>query len=788
MSTVKHLSYAGVALLLPTPELERDWLAAVHSPYDFEDADFWNFDSPIPLSIPTPSIPKPPDFSFNRLYWPSYGLSRPAWFHTVVTTARLTAIKSALGATNALAPLVMYDGRSGKTITAQMRMLPERPFNVTTSTLSGNTYWLLTLTDERFYYYLRRGVVTEPSSWSNLYSQLATILGVSVSVDTVDPDYLAPSDKWAGAYQPANVLLDAVAAQVGQRVVVGLDGTISVVNWETARTASGTLYASAPSPISGGQIPDAGIARYVPASVKTVFADVSSGGVVSDVPYVVENTLTGLAPPLYSGAGGVAGYFRTVFGDAAYDGTNSVDLDAYGTAAADDYYGWMLADVDVAYPGIEPWEPTGWEDRIEWTMRHDGDLPFSETTVRRGPFLEFLGGDFTAGESPLAPECLGSGSGSGSGNCTFSDDGWDDTCFPDAQDGQDPVVERDTLCIRGRLYVTRGRLQIVFCGGRLRNDWYQLATTREGCCECGTGSGSGSGDPGASACGSGSGSGGAGARCGCTGNEVTELVVVVTAPVGPGGISVELVGTVTLSDGAWGGEVTDAGGGFTTEVELVCVNGSWVLKVATINDSCDLMAFTVSLEETACDTLEGTQTLTGRSSSGTVTVSIDHPCPTCDSYDCVEDTCVPVVGGTYATLEDCEAVCGVVVGACCDTDSVATFTLAGITTVSPPPCDCTVFNTSWTAPHFSTVGTQETWRQEVGIASNCDGNATRVATLVCDSTDADVHLFVAMAADVRFEYRALREDWVCPGDNVMTLFSTDNVCGDLPATVTVHMS
>lgn len=426
-TTVKHLSYSGVTIPLLPPSYTDGWLRAVHDPYDFLDLTPWNFDQPAAPALPSPSIPTPPQFEFNKLHWPT-GASRPAWFHCVVTADRLASIKSAVGSYSAPADLVFFDGRVGKTITARMRMLPERPLNVTLGN-SASQAWILTLTDERFFWYYRRGEVTTPSSWANLYSQLATLLGVSISVETVDPAYGTPSAKWVRNYSNSNVLLDGVAAQVGQRVVVGLDGSVRVVNWESAKAASDAYYAAGPTVVSGGLTSESDTARTVPSKVRTVFGR-SNSGVLDTTPYVVENTLASLAVAGYGAATGVPDTYETVFADLAYTGSNAAACAAYAVAAAIDYYGWLLNNPDIAYPGTEPWTPTGWEDRVEWTMRLVGnDEPFAETTVRRGSFLGFTGGDYSAGLAPPIPcEWIpggcgsggggsGSGSGSGSGGC-----------------------------------------------------------------------------------------------------------------------------------------------------------------------------------------------------------------------------------------------------------------------------------------------------------------------------------------------------------------------------------
>lgn len=404
MATVKHLSYAGVALLLPTPELEAGWLAQIQNPYDFEDLRPWHFDAPRAEGVPYPPVPTPPTFRLNSLYWPT-GASRPAWFHTVLNFPRLAEVKAALGPTNVAAPLVLYDGRTGKTVTAWMRMLPERPLNVSCGA-DAEKHYLVTLTDERLAWYGRRGRVSAPSSWADLYSQLAAILGVSIAAEAVDPDYGTPTEKWALDYPSTPALLDAVAASVGQKVVVALDGSVRTVGWATAASDSDAYFATADPPTAGGRAPAAGIARTVPYLARSVFA--ASGAYASGGPYAADAPLFPLSIPEYGTASGIPGDRQTLYPDALYTG-DAAALDALAEVAARDFYGWQLADADVAWPGVEPFEPTGWEDFCEWTLTTRGpDAPFALTRVRRGAWKEFDAGG-------LVPTDPSGGGGSGSG-------------------------------------------------------------------------------------------------------------------------------------------------------------------------------------------------------------------------------------------------------------------------------------------------------------------------------------------------------------------------------------
>lgn len=464
MSTVKKLSYAGVTIPLSEPTLEG-WLASVN-PQDFKWWDGWNYDQPNTRSLPTPSLPVMPEFQVGVLTWPT-GYSRPSSFNFVTTTERLALITAAQGSINSPQSLMMFDGRTGKTVTASMYMLPPRPINLLNH--NDSDAWMVTLTDQRFYSFWRRGSITTPVSWTDLYSQIGAILGVTITPDTVDSRYGTPSGKWALKYAPMSVLLDSVAAQVGQRVVVALDGSVKTVNWTTARDASITYINSSDVVVSGGVLNESDIARYVPSAVRVLSLDTSTSP-PSASPHVETKTLASLSIAGYGAATGVSGFYQTLNSDLPYTGSNPTAVADYATVAATDWYGWRLPDTDLVYPGIEPWAPTGWEECVEWTFQKRSPEPFASTRVRRGSWSDMISGDWYAGQGPsnpdpfnpcgtgLVPGCVptgGSGSGSGSGA------------------GCDRVVETlDVSCGTGTrtltskfldLQVVNGRIEMVEC-------------------------------------------------------------------------------------------------------------------------------------------------------------------------------------------------------------------------------------------------------------------------------------------------------------------------------------
>lgn len=509
------LSYAGVYLPLQTPDLER-YLAQVNPRDLYRQFNAWNFESTDLTYLPTPVLPEQPPIRPGVLHWPT-GACRPAWFHAVVGSDVLAQLRAACGDPRTPQNLVMSDGRNGKTITASMYMLP--PIPLTQFGLIGDPFgstpvapqqdgWLITLTDQRFYWHWRRGVVSDTASWTSLFANIGSVLGASVSVDTVDSAYLTPSAKWKSNYQPAATILDAAAAQVGQVVVVSLAGAVRTVNWETAKTASDNyLFDPDSAPvISGGVLSDDDIDAYVPASVDVVFGGSPDYSPPPSSVYVVNKTLASLSVPGYGGATGVAGPAALVYADLVKTTTpdNTAQVDAYAAAAATDWYGWRLPDMDLVWPGIEPWVPTGFEDYAEWTYQRRDGQPFASTQIRLGPFSDFPSGGIP---NPPAVEyrdkCIAGSlwrQKSTDGGYTWTDEiNFETPCNVQPVSGSGTsggsgsgssasLQTIDVLCVGGILYVIRGRAVISLSNGQLSVSFSDLVWDTQGCCDCPAGS------------------------------------------------------------------------------------------------------------------------------------------------------------------------------------------------------------------------------------------------------------------------------------------------------------
>ncbi len=353
-----QLSWAGVSFSLLTPAIDSYFRDYLPGSYDLNQDVGGLTESAFPtLSSPAVKVPSP---EVGVQTWPK-GLSRWATFYQTITETKLNQMRVVVDQSGPYQNLVIK-GAGGGTITVSMRMLPPKPLG---GWPGSERVYLLTLVDRRYDFNLRSGDLTEvPADWSSLFSTLGTLLGVSVTVSTVDSRYGVPSERWMQYRKPLAKLVDAAASAVGQQVVVALDGSISTINWEEAVAESQAQYLAVRR-TAGGQFEVDDIKRFVPESVTTVFAHKDGDEVQTDR-FAVDATLSDLALIEYGTATGVEGNTQTVYADLIYDGTNDSECEDFAAAAAEDWYGWQLCSVAASLPDVVAWTPTGAEEAVSW--------------------------------------------------------------------------------------------------------------------------------------------------------------------------------------------------------------------------------------------------------------------------------------------------------------------------------------------------------------------------------------------------------------------------------------
>lgn len=132
----------------------------------------------------------------------------------------------------------------GETISTMVYLLPPTPLSGIRglSIMSGLTasLYLLTVVDSRYMFnYQNVGDIQIDSSttWQSLIDMFFSTLGANIkyTVDTIDPDYLAPSiQMFTLPYEPIPIVLDAIARNIGMRWVANFDGSFAAQLYNTA--------------------------------------------------------------------------------------------------------------------------------------------------------------------------------------------------------------------------------------------------------------------------------------------------------------------------------------------------------------------------------------------------------------------------------------------------------------------------------------------------------------------------------------------------------------------------
>lgn len=334
----------------------------------------------------------------GSLWWPS-GASRWAMFHGLATDNDLAAIRNNLKNTGYQSEdsegallygpgqlVLSEENQQFKTvgkITATMFMLPARPlFDIT----GQNGLNLLTLVDDRFGWWFRDSgnitVVDGETTWGDLFDQIAIALGVDINYD-VDPDtdaipetYLYPGHGLAAQYEQTPLLLDAVAYNVGQRIVVELDGSVysftATSSYDMMQDNISDLDADDPESLfieGGGFLSSADQALLLPSAVRVVFPR-SVGYVDLGQSYAVDVTLAELDIEDLGtqGNGNVKTFHDTCGAEGPTQSAplNATVLDDLATQIATDWYFHQLAPLDAKFEGIVEWGIEGLSEAVEW--------------------------------------------------------------------------------------------------------------------------------------------------------------------------------------------------------------------------------------------------------------------------------------------------------------------------------------------------------------------------------------------------------------------------------------
>lgn len=211
-------------------------------------------------SMPPPRI--------GRLVWPS-GASRFGYLNVVASTRQTNIIRDAVygnagSATPAPVSVLMWSGGKidSESLTCQMYLLPPVPLAaLSASSQAGasiNGLYLLTLVDTRYYwwYYPIPGAAMgtlNTATWSGFINGIfkaaipASAIG-TLNLSAIPATYLQPDPSLTSLLaEKTPIVLDAIAHNIGCRVVLDFAGNVYFQSQADALTAYQTDFATNPT-------------------------------------------------------------------------------------------------------------------------------------------------------------------------------------------------------------------------------------------------------------------------------------------------------------------------------------------------------------------------------------------------------------------------------------------------------------------------------------------------------------------------------------------------------------
>lgn len=337
------------------------------------------------VGLPLPNYPAPPPVKINTLYWPT-GAARWARGYFLMTLAEIDqlAVSSETEQGHDFSrplDLSMTDSVQGLTIHASVYPLQPRPLvydDPRTAETAGipGTLYLVPVVDARYFWqFMHTGDlrVDETTTWSNLYDALADRLGRRIHYDAIPAAYGQPdAQELTRRYENLALLLDAVAHSVGQRILVGYDGTVAANNAASCAciydgnqppsTTRPRAELEFPSLMAGGGLI---YARATPESVTVTFPKYRNGSPLSDgqvyaIDVEIETTgraIPGTSKVIHSAA-------AADFSSGASEPANQAQLLALAEQIRDDWVELAAEAYDFTAAGLLDWEPTCYDDHV----------------------------------------------------------------------------------------------------------------------------------------------------------------------------------------------------------------------------------------------------------------------------------------------------------------------------------------------------------------------------------------------------------------------------------------
>jgi hypothetical protein len=339
----------------------------------------------------------------GRLYWPT-GASRFAIGRFLASEAQLDLMRrdANISVSNPNLPLNLtfddgQDPSPGKrSFTTPMFLLPSTPFIEWTGNDGPKGYYLVTVVDERYWWWRTGAKIDSATDWKSFLNSIATALNVmfTFSEDDLPEEYLSPSANLAGVYEYLPLLFDAALYSIQRRLVRGLDGTLTIQDPSSAIDAVNDLFDDNRDRREFGGIyrtdtvsPHQELSLLVPNKFRVRFrqqptrpspftpttytsytknlADLSLDEYANIKPKDAEKIFQSDAIAINQA------------GSGADD--NADDLQKLTTQLASDWYLWQTADMHSVYGGILPWDTEAMSDFVEY----DGYA--MRTFIRRAP-------------------------------------------------------------------------------------------------------------------------------------------------------------------------------------------------------------------------------------------------------------------------------------------------------------------------------------------------------------------------------------------------------------------
>ena len=365
-----------------------------------DDARFWG-DGPVSsqagnfntvgdtsprIGLPLLNWPAPPRMKLNTLWWPT-GATRWALGLFLASAKQMgqiweklggetssTSFSSRISVVNGGSPgsgtLILKNDNASDQVSATMYLLDPRPITLADLEFSG---YLLPLVDERYLWqYQDAGDLSGVTTWNDLLTALGTALGTTPSMTTVAAAYKNPDpQEMLRSYENVAVLLDAMAASTGRRVVRSLAGGVSLMTASESQAAVGHGYYSAP--ITAGDMPSAYVANALPPTVRVAFPayyyntrEPTNGYFVYD-----SDTQGGNGTQQRDGEATIfttagAAYTGDIYPpDFTTEPDNHTEVTALAEAITADYIAHIQDGYDISFAGLNAgWQMSGFDDYV----------------------------------------------------------------------------------------------------------------------------------------------------------------------------------------------------------------------------------------------------------------------------------------------------------------------------------------------------------------------------------------------------------------------------------------